>query len=375
VTAPENSPRTFAASPTFGGEPRRALKPLAADNSHGRPPCGDPRLQLGPTLSRRFTRYGAQTKRSIFQLVTTAIPFLAVLVVMVVTSRQHYWLTLLLAIPAAGLLVRLFIIQHDCGHGSFFKSRAANDFLGRVLSVVTLTPYDSWKRGHAAHHASTGNLDRRGRGDVETLTVADYEASGPVKKLSYRLYRNPFVMVGLGAPINFIVLQRLPLGRELQDRDARRSILSLDLALLPAFGLPCELFGVLPVLGSYLPMMILASWIGNWLFFVQHQFEEAHWERDCDWNFHVAALSGSSYFKLPPLLQWFSGNIGLHHVHHLCSRVPNYRLQECLDAAPELNGIAKQLGLRESIGCWRLALWDERSRQLVRFSDLKLLSH
>ena len=326
---------------------------------------------LGPILSRRFTAYGADTKRSIVQLVTTAIPFVALLVVMGWASHDRYWLTLLLAIPAAGLLVRLFIIQHDCGHGSFFKSRRANDFLGRVLSIPTLTPYGSWKRGHAAHHASTGNLDRRGRGDVETLTVAEYQASSRLRKVAYRLYRNPLVMVLLGAPINFIVLQRLPTGHELRDRQSRRSIMSLDLALLVAFGLPCAFFGVVPVFATYLPVMIIASWVGNWLFYVQHQFEQAHWERDGDWSFHVAALDGSSYFKLPAILQWFSGNIGLHHVHHLCSRVPNYRLQACLDAAPELDGVAKMITLRESLGCWRLALWDERRRILVRFRDLK----
>jgi omega-6 fatty acid desaturase (delta-12 desaturase) len=326
---------------------------------------------LGPILSRRFKAYGADPRRSILQLVTTAAAFIALLVVMAAVSHGHYWLTLLLAVPAAGLLVRLFIIQHDCGHGSFFKSRAANDFLGRAISVLTLTPYGSWSQDHAAHHASTGNLDRRGRGDVETWTVAEYRASAPLKKLLYRLYRNPLVMVGLGAPINFIVLQRLPLGHEFHDPDSRRSILSLNLALLVAFGLSCATFGLLPVLGTYLPVMIIASWVGNWLFYVQHQFDKTNWERDRDWNFHAAALGGSSYFKLPPILQWFSGNIGLHHVHHLCSRVPNYRLQACLDAAPELDRVAKRLTLRESLGCWRLALWDERRRLLVGFRDLK----
>jgi omega-6 fatty acid desaturase (delta-12 desaturase) len=322
-------------------------------------------------LSRRFTTYGAETNRSLFQLVTTATPFIALLAVMAWASNDRYWLTLLLAIPASGLLVRLFIIQHDCGHSSFFRSRAANDFCGRALSIVTLTPYYSWKRDHAAHHASTGNLDRRGRGDVETLTVAEYQASSPLRKLAYRLFRNPLVMVVLGAPINFILLQRFPKGHELRNRQSLRSILSLNLALLVAFGLPCALFGARPVLGTYLPVIIVASWIGNWLFFVQHQFEGAHWERDGDWDFHVAALSGSSYFKLPPVLQWFSGNIGLHHVHHLCSRVPNYRLQACLDAAPELQDVAKVITLRESLGCWRLALWDERSHLLVGFRDLE----
>ena len=262
---------------------------------------------LGPLLSRRFTTYSADTKRSIFQLVSTATPFIALLAVMAWASHDRYWLTLLLAIPAAGLLVRLFIIQHDCGHSSFFKSRAANDLGGRALSILTLTPYYSWKRDHAAHHASTGNLDRRGRGDVATMTVAEYQSSPPLRKLAYRLFRNPLVMVMLGAPINFILLQRFPKGHELRNAQSLRSILSLDLALLVAFGLPCVLLGARPVFGTYLPVMVIASWIGNWLFFVQHQFDGAHWERDDDWDFHVAALSGSSYFKLPPVLHGFPG--------------------------------------------------------------------
>jgi len=328
-------------------------------------------MALGLMLSRRFTTYGADTKRSILQLVTTATPFIALLAVMAWTSHDLYWLTLLLAIPTAGLLVRLFIIQHDCGHSSFFRSRAANDFVGRALSVLTLTPYYGWKRDHAAHHASTGNLDRRGRGDVEMLTVAEYQASSPLKKFAYRLFRNPLVMVMLGAPINFILLQRFPKGHELRNRQSRRSILSLDLALLVAFGLPCALFGARPVFGTYLPVIITASWVGNWLFYVQHQFEDAQWEREADWSFHLAAVLGSSYFKLPRILQWFSGNIGLHHVHHLCSRVPNYRLQACLDVAPELDGIAKVITLRESLECWRLALWDEHRGRLVGFRDLE----
>jgi omega-6 fatty acid desaturase (delta-12 desaturase) len=325
--------------------------------------------ELGQALARRFRAYGADSKRSLFQLLTTATPFLALLAAMAAASRGSYWLTLLLAVPTAGLLVRLFIIQHDCGHGSFFKSQAANDFVGRALSLFTLTPYGSWKRSHAAHHASTGNLGRRGRGDVETLTVAEYQALSPVRKLGYRLYRNPLVMVLLGAPINFILLQRLPTGTALRDRESRRSILSLNLALVVAFGLPMALIGVVPVLAAYLPVMIIASWIGNWLFYVQHQFEDAYWEQDRDWNFHAAAIRGSSYFQLPRILQWFSGNIGLHHVHHLCSRVPNYRLQACLDAAPELHRFAKRITLRESLGCWRLALWDEQRRLLVPFRD------
>ena len=170
----------------------------------------------------------------------------------------------------------------------------------------------------------------------------------------------------------FIVLNRLPTGSAWGERKRRDSILALDLALLVAFGVPCVIFGASPVLMSYLPVIVVASWIGNWLFYVQHQFEATHWERSNNWDFHVAAMGGSSYFKLPPILQWFSGNVGLHHVHHLCSRVPNYRLQACMNAAPELDRLTEIITLRQSLGCWRLALWDERRNVLVGFSSLKL---
>ena len=329
---------------------------------------------LATVLARRFKVFGSNHKLGIVQLVTTAAPFAALLVIMAAASADHYWLTLLLAFPTAGLLVRLFIFQHDCGHGSFFASRTANDMLGRALSVLTLTPYASWSRGHAAHHASAGNLDRRGRGDVDTWTVSEYLAATAPKKLFYRLLRNPLTLVGLGAPLNFIVLQRIPRGQTFRDRVSRRSILWLDFTLVALFGAACIGFGVSPVLGTYLPVIIVASWIGNWLFFVQHQFEGTHWERDSAWNFHAAALSGSSYFKLPPILQWFSGNIGLHHVHHLSSRVPNYHLQACVDAAPELYRFAKVITLRQSLGCWRLALWDEQRRLLVSFHQARSLA-
>lgn len=327
---------------------------------------------LAHILSKRFKAYGPSRKLSLIQLATTLLPFAALIVTQSLLIPLHYWATLLLAVPAAGLLVRLFIIQHDCGHGSFFNSRFANDLLGRALSLLTLTPYASWKQGHAAHHASTGNLDRRGRGDVETWTVDEYRAATPIKKVLYRLYRNPFVMVGIGAPINFVVLQRLPLGRSFRDPTRRRSILNLNMALLVIFATSCAAFGAARIVWTFGPVIVIASWIGNWLFYVQHQFEDAHWERDCDWDFHQAALSGSSYFKLPAILQWFSGNIGLHHVHHICSRVPNYRLQACVDAAPELEGAAKIITLRQSLGCWRLSLWDEHRRVLVGFADQKV---
>jgi acyl-lipid omega-6 desaturase (Delta-12 desaturase) len=317
--------------------------------------------------------FGADPKRSLMQVTTTAAMYIAMLVIMGLLGREHYWLTLLLALPTAGLLVRLFIIQHDCGHGSYFKWRAANDMLGRVISVLTLTPYADWKKSHAAHHASNGNLDRRGFGDVEMLTVREYLSLTPMKRLGYRLYRHPLIMVLLGAPLNFIVFQRLPTGRSFRDRDNRRSILMLNAALIMVFGLPMAMFGVMPVLATYLPVMVCAAWIGNWLFYVQHQFEDAYWERNGTWNFQAAALRGSSYFDLPPILQWFSGNIGLHHAHHLCSRIPNYRLQAFVDSSPDLSSRTRRISLWESLNCWRLSVWDEERRRLVRFGDLEIV--
>lgn len=290
---------------------------------------------------------------------------------MAALMERAYWVSLLLAVPTAGLLVRLFIFQHDCGHGSFFKSRIANSLLGRFLSVFTMTPYDHWKRSHAMHHATSGNLDKRGSGDVPTITVGEYLALSPLKRLGYRLFRNPIIMILFGAPINFIVLQRLPLGRAFSERNSRDSIIGLDLLLLAAFGAPMFFLGIVPVLSLYLPVMIIASWIGGWLFYIQHQFEETYWRREAEWNFHESAVAGSSYFDLPRVLQWFTGNIGLHHFHHLCSRIPNHRLQECVDAYPELHVMAKRITLLESLKCWRLSLWDEESRRLIGISDLE----
>ncbi|MHA7872534.1 MAG: fatty acid desaturase, partial [Hyphococcus sp.] len=286
----------------------------------------------------QIKNYQAETGRSLAQLLTTFAPFLALLGVMTAAAMNDlYWLTLLLAVPTAGLLVRLFIVQHDCGHGAYFRSRRANDILGRMISVLTMTPYDHWRRSHAAHHATSGNLDRRGQGDVVTMTVEEYQAASPLARLGYRLYRHPLIMIVIGAPVNFIILQRLPLGRGARDRASRRSILLLNLGLVAVFGTAMALFGAGTVFAVYAPVMVSAAWIGGWLFYVQHQYEGAYWERDDAWRFQDASLAGSSFFDLPPVLRLFTGNIGLHHVHHLCSRIPNYRLQCCVEAFPDIS--------------------------------------
>ncbi|HZH28431.1 MAG TPA: fatty acid desaturase [Azospirillaceae bacterium] len=309
--------------------------------------------------------------RAIRQLATTLVPYLAACAAMLWGAANGHWvLVLLLAVPAGGLLVRLFIIQHDCGHGSFLRSPATNDRLGLALSLLTVTPYDSWKRAHALHHASTGNLSRRGTGDIKTLTVREYLALPRRGRLMYRLYRNPLVLIVLGSPLNFLVLQRLPFCIGVPWRSAWREVLALNLGLAALFSaLVYVTGGVGPVLGAVLPTVCVAAWIGGWLFYVQHQYEGTVWDSGENWDFHHAALGGSSYYVLPRILQWITGNVGLHHVHHLNSRIPNYRLQECLEGH-DLLGKVGRLTLVESLRCVRLALWDEDARKLVGFHHI-----
>jgi len=313
---------------------------------------------------------GADSKRALLQVVVTGVLFLALCAAMLLTVDHAYWLTAVMTLPAAGLLVRLFIIQHDCGHGSFLGSRAANDWVGRAISLVTLTPYGYWRQAHARHHATSGNLDRRGTGDVTTLTVKEYRASSLRARAAYRFYRNPLVLLLVGAPLHFIVLQRLPPRMSLSSRAAWRSVLSLDAAVVVLYGLLATAVGVDSLLMACLPMMVIASWIGGWMFYVQHQFEDANWTRGKDWEFQTAAIHGSSYLVLPRLLRWFTGSIGLHHVHHLNSMIPNYRLQECLADSPELQAMSR-LTIAESLKCARLALWDEDRRKLVGFREIR----
>lgn len=323
-------------------------------------------------MAKFFAENGADFSKSLFQLVTTMALFLGLLTGIGVLFSAGLWPLALLAAPiAGGLLVRLFIFQHDCGHGSFFQSKSANEIVGHIISVLTLTPYDHWRRSHAGHHASSGNLDQRGVGDVPTKTVREYEAMTPKNQLFYRIFRNPLFMIMIGAPVNFIILQRLPLGRGFRNREARRSIMLLNLLLVGVFGGAMALFGVSLVLTVYMPVMIIAAWIGGFLFYVQHQFEDVYWESHEAWDFEKASLAGSSYLELPRVLQWFTGNIGLHHIHHLCCRVPNYRLQACHDQFPELRSAARRITIGDSLECFRLALWCEASRRLISFRELR----
>lgn len=303
------------------------------------------------------------------QIVTTALPFLVLCAAMYLTIDISYWITLALAVPTAGLVLRFFIIQHDCGHGSFFNSKRANDITGRIVSVLTVTPYAYWRRAHALHHASSANLDRRGIGDIETLTVAEYKALSPMKRLGYRIYRNPLFLLLIGGPAYFLVLQRLPLTLRQPAREMWTSVLTLDAAIIVVYGLAVYFIGWTDFLLMFAPVILIASMVGLWLFYVQHQFEETHWEHNENWDRKTAAVLGSSYYVLPKVLQWFSGSIGLHHIHHLCSQIPNYRLQECMDAHPTLKSI-NRMTIWQSLKTARLALWCEERKMLVAFSAM-----
>lgn len=333
-------------------------------------------------LTARCEPYkGADPKRSVSQLVVTGVLFLVVCVILGCSVIQEWWgLYALLVLPAGGLLVRLFIIQHDCGHGSFFRSRFWNDCTGRVVSLFTFTPYDFWRRTHNLHHAGSGNLERRGYGGIETLTIAEYNALPPRQRFLYRFYRNPFFLLILGTPLFMLIGQRFPLTepffsieccKALRLEGAWRSVLGLDAAIVVFYGGLIYLLGVKTVFIGYAPVLVIASWVGGWLFFMQHQFEDMIWDRREDWTFEQAAVYGSSYYDLHPVLQWFTGDIGLHHIHHLCSMIPNYRLQECLEANPEFKDI-NRITLLESIKCASLALWDEQARKMVSFREAAL---
>jgi omega-6 fatty acid desaturase (delta-12 desaturase) len=308
--------------------------------------------------------------RSVLELAVTAGGFAVLWFLVWAALGLGYWLSLALAVPAAGFLVRLFMIQHDCGHGSFFRRRAVNDWVGRVLGAVTLTPYDVWRRSHAIHHASSGNLDHRGIGDISTLTVREYLVMSRWRRLGYRLYRNPIVMFGLGPAYLFLVQHRLPFGLMRGGVRPWLSAMATNAAIALAILAMMWLVGVKPFLLVHLPITLLAASIGVWLFYVQHQFEDTFWAKPPAWGVHEAALHGSSHYDLPHVLRWFTANIGVHHVHHLCSRIPYYRLPGVLRDHPELRAVGR-LTLLQSFGCVRLVLWDENRRRLVSFRELR----
>ena len=312
---------------------------------------------IGPNASRAFV-----------QLATT----LALLALSFTMAYQLHnwsaWAALALAPLSAGLLVRTFIFMHDCSHGSFLPWRWASDLVGFVTGVLTLTPFAQWRRDHALHHASSGDLERRGHGDIATLTVREYLARTRRGRLAYRLTRHPASLLLVG-PLYLMINQRFrPRGKATGDQQIA-SVWLTNAAIVACGTLAVLLLGWHALLVVYLPAMYLAASAGIWLFYVQHQFEDAYWESSDSWDYATAALHGSSHLVLPPVLQWFTGNIGLHHVHHLAPRIPNYRLQRCHDATPLLQ-VAPKLTLRAGVAALTLALWDEEQRRMVRFSEL-----
>jgi acyl-lipid omega-6 desaturase (Delta-12 desaturase) len=306
--------------------------------------------------------------RSLLDISTSVVPYLALSALMYLTLAVSYLLVLALAIPAAGFVLRTYIVFHDCAHGSFLPSKRANAWLGVVLGLVVYAPFVSWRHSHAVHHATAGDLDRRGVGDVLTLTVAEYRASPWRRRLGYRLFRNPLVMFGLG-PIYGLLLQPRLVSRSARPR-LRRSVIATNIAVAVLVGGLCWLVGWREYLVVQMPTALLAGAAGVWLFYVQHQFEDTYWQNAGDWSYADAALRGSSYLKLPKVLQFFTGNIGLHHVHHLSTRIPNYNLQRAHDRNPIFHDVPT-LSLWDGFRAVRLKLWDENRGRLVTFADAR----
>jgi len=304
--------------------------------------------------------------RSLVDLATSVVPYLALSVAMYMSLGVSYLLTLALAIPASGFLVRTFILFHDCSHGSFLPSKRANIWLGVALGLLVYSPFLRWRHDHAIHHATAGDLDRRGGGDVRTLTVAEYDALSPRGRLAYRLFRNPAVMFGIGPIVSLLIGPRI-VSRSARPR-LRRSVIRTNIALAVMVGALCWLLGWSDFLLVQGPTVLLAGSAGIWLFYVQHQFEDVYWENTDGWSYADAALRGSSYLKLPRVLQFFSGNIGLHHVHHLSARIPNYNLQRAHDENPIFHQVPV-LTLRDGLRSVRLKLWDEDRGRMVTFAQ------
>ncbi len=311
----------------------------------------------------------ANTARSSFEVAVTLGVFVLLWALAWWSMSVSYVLTVAISAVNAAFLLRIFTIQHDCGHGSLFSNRFVSDWIGRVFGVLTLTPYDVWRRTHSIHHSSHGHLGRRGIGDVHTMTVAEYKAAGWFERITYRLYRHPAVLFGLGPAYLFFLQNRIPYG--LTD-NARFwvSALGTNVALLAALGVIYWFGGIMPIVLIFLPTTLLAATAGMWLFYVQHQFEDTHWSDEGEWDMHNAALHGSSHYVLPPVLQWLTANIGIHHVHHLYSRIPFYRLPEVLRDHPEL-ATSNRMTIRESLQSARLHLWDEENHRLLAFADVK----
>lgn len=317
-----------------------------------------------------LAQFPANNATAAGQLTVTLLSFVALWTVCAnaLSSGVSIVYTLPLQIVAAGLLVRLFMLQHDCGHGSFFKQRWLNDLVGRSIGVLTLTPYDQWRSGHAFHHANNGNLDQRGIGDIHFLTVEEYRRLSRLQRLGYRIYRNPWIFFGIGPAYLFILKHRFPV-RGPDGFIRFKSVTMTNIAIIAVLLSLEAMVGVQTLLITQLPITFLASVFGVWIFYVQHQFDGVYYTRRSAWNFRDGALLGSSLYVLPPVLNWFTADIGVHHLHHLCSKIPNYRLKACLERFPQLLEVSR-LGLKESFGSIWLVLWDEHEGRLISFREL-----
>ncbi|UCH79987.1 MAG: fatty acid desaturase [Nitrospiraceae bacterium] len=309
-------------------------------------------------------------RKATWQILDTFIPYIALWAGMIYTVAYgySYWITFALILAASVLLVRIFIFFHDCCHGSFFASSRSNRILGYVSGILTFTPYEDWRRSHAIHHATVGDLDRRGTGDVSLLTVDEYLASSGRTRLAYRLYRNPLVMFGFGPALMFLFRFRLP--SKGARKHERRSVLVTNLAIIAVIILASFIIGFKTYLLIQLPVILIAGAIGLWLFYIQHDFEGVYWARHKDWDQMRASLEGCSYYKLPGILKWITGNIGLHHIHHIRPRIPNYNLQKCYEATPALQEIIPLTFCKSLRTPW-LNLWDEKQTKLVSFRSVK----
>jgi acyl-lipid omega-6 desaturase (Delta-12 desaturase) len=311
---------------------------------------------------------GADARRATFQLITTLGLLALAMSASHVALRWSWPVALILALPIAGLLVRTFVLMHDCAHGSSFTSRRVNDAVGFVTGVMTLTPFAQWRRDHALHHASSGDLERRGHGDVPTLTVREYLAKSRKGRLGYRIIRHPLLLM-LGGPFHLLIGQRLR-GRSRATGDMQiSSVLATNLAITAAVAIALVTVGWKTLLIAYALPYYLAAMAGIWLFYVQHQFEDAYWTSHDEWDYVEASLRGSSHLKLPAPLNWFTGDIGLHHVHHVAPRIPNFRLKKCHESNPLFHS-SPTVTIRSGTAALRLALWDEERKRMVRFRDV-----
>ena len=308
--------------------------------------------------------------RAIWQIVNTIVPLAGVWYLMYLALPVSWWLVVPLAMLAGGLLVRVFIIFHDCGHGSYFKSRAANDAVGFIAGILTFTPYYHWRWEHAIHHSSSGDLDKRGTGDVWTMTVQEYLESSRWKKFAYRLARNPFILFVIAPLFLFAIRQRFPSAKASQRE--RHSVYAMNAAILGMAVVLSLIFGLEAFLLIQLIILMVAGGAGVWMFYVQHQFEDVYWERGEEWSYVSAALEGSSFYKLPRILQWFTGNIGFHHIHHLSPRIPNYNLEKCHQADTLFQQV-KPITLFSSLKSATYRLWDEKNKKLVGYGQLRQL--